>query len=1334
MAEAVAAIHPTSTQILRPHSPIRIDWATSLSESQDSSDPARAIHRDAFTTPPQKVTRIETARTKSLSDATNSAAPSTAKKVYDFPTLMKYQTSLAGIAVFAKIKPEALAGFWMANVHNTENLFQYIGISRPIKVTTRSRGLSELSNLSRESTCSNDAPHRSFQTKFAGQPHRQPHAPPENKMLQQHTGFARFLKQHASPPHHRVTAGGRIVPAGPLSPPPMFDYASLTGMVKDRPSKTQSMASKELLNIPNLPIAERYSQTEPASATTGNPDTQKGLPLVSQSVPTMQGNLPSINTQYGSQPTTTQTLQPLASLAPMGLFEDGSIMASCNGMYYRTYWNGLGTIIEPLQITAAQSVLQNSVAFAPQGSIGATGTISTSSTFRNQLQPTPLTNATNRCRGSSEQSQVSTYSHDMDAEHSKLKATLHNLDKYLALHHYNLSQEERSTLVSHRKALVENIDAIRRSKESIKQDSSVSLKRDLARSSDSHYLTSASNKETPHCLRVDDSSTLHTSKTGTSRKPLSPAAPPFVPRSMAPPATVQTPASDLAPNSKSAQTNSNSEAQLPLGTPRNHARLLAPNSVSVADPHSHRDEQPLDQGSKDLAMRIIHPSDIEYAERYLYDRTNGEKRYCTSVSEFQEAVRRVREQARLYGCAGGSSKDPAYDAEQDIWWAICDRDPIPLPSQIPDHITNPRPWDWNDSAFNYRRASVASANIEMHSMDVRISSRFEGWAPAATQEAQTIVEIPRSSSASQGQLRQLSSSEQIVADDKSKTHPSISSIIQHSNLDELSGHLNDHECNAVQNATEVLNKRPKAIMAQSEDSSALSSHPSRPDDEKHEASRCQLALQKYTRVQEISSHSDPTALTTIAKAENSDQQPAPASLGTITPTETSHRCPLKHPFAEKCEPRNAIAMDHDQKDVPSSSTNHSLEKVPKRRSSVRKSMSSTGQSSSSNHQSGRKKPFTIYEEGGADSIASDVTKIYGEPSSVFVQPDSPRKRKRQLSPRKAAKRAKALFQKRRSKTPLSEQPQELQYESPTEPRVRLPAYTNSQVKGAGEDSSTGGLPDMLPGTCSTLNTFHANEVKSIAVTGQSNDTFLRDLLKSPRYSSSHSLTANNKKSRLKKYQFLKDNTSEAKRETAQANKENTLIEATIEGSTTDNRITTKGFTRDGLLAGKARSSLAASVYHASGYLPQYDGAGRAQTSTLHQQNGNQSSYRQARVNLPGRSSYEGRPTPLGSKSHYANRGSTSRHSDSTSLPVGLEGSSESSSRKHGSISKVDTKDSAGDKGASNTIAAIKTDRRKQHSYPNNAWHHSQVNDSSKANPEQDMEYMIVRKRQKTKTT
>lgn len=64
----------------------------------------------------------------------------------------------------------------------------------------------------------NDSDVLLFQGNRVVHPGRQPKIPPPVER-QKDEGFARFLKKHASPTHNRVTAGGRIVPMEPKSPP-----------------------------------------------------------------------------------------------------------------------------------------------------------------------------------------------------------------------------------------------------------------------------------------------------------------------------------------------------------------------------------------------------------------------------------------------------------------------------------------------------------------------------------------------------------------------------------------------------------------------------------------------------------------------------------------------------------------------------------------------------------------------------------------------------------------------------------------------------------------------------------------------------------------------------------------------------------------------------------------------------------------------------------------------------------------------------------------------------------------------------------------------------------
>ena len=517
-------------------------------------------------------------------------------------------------------------------------------------------------------------------------PRRQTMAPRDQLAPPKPDGFVRFLKQHASPPHHRVTAGGRIVPAGPHSPPPMFDYESLTGMLDRRrhdprdglPPQVNLIRENNRGPWQMTPDSTMDDRTRLLNGYHRNPLSLQG---------TQEDFLPNVPQSYAQTLPISGYIPPV-SLIPVGAFEDGSVIASCNGNLYRTFWNGSGTVIEPLSTTSPTLPAE------PQANL-------LSSLIRKQEQPRftmpsqtdsqvlPLSNATNQSRVPSSETQIPRSTQQLEAQQRKLEAELHDLDRRMALHHYELTHEQRKSCVSQRRTLIQLIDNIRKTKEPSSQDQPFIKVKDLAKRASERASKARSGQQSSLVESKLKSTVTTKPSVHQTIKALSPNAPPFIPSSVK-----QTVLKD-APKSTPARDE-------PIPVTEAHQLRRASGSERTSEVLSHKQESSLDRDPTDPAMRIVHNSDVAYAATYEDELIGGRKRYCTTVSEFQEALRRVRQQARFHGCAGGSSKDPAYDAEQDIWWAICDKDPIPLPTETPDHVVNPRPWDWNNSAFNYR--------------------------------------------------------------------------------------------------------------------------------------------------------------------------------------------------------------------------------------------------------------------------------------------------------------------------------------------------------------------------------------------------------------------------------------------------------------------------------------------------------------------------------------------------------------------------------------------------------------------------------------------------------
>ena len=628
-----------------------------------------------------------------------------------------------------------------------------MGASTSRRLSARSRGLSDISNISTGNAEShNHTIYPAARQKYMAHPIRQPNAPPENSLLQRHDGFVRFLKQHASPPHQRVTAGGRIVPAGPSSPPPMLDFGSLNGFLRERPVTAKAVQKESRSNQCNT-RAQKPQATSSISlgdylrSQSGSADgtTFQHAP---QNLP-LQAAIPFTTMPLSSQNLMAPMQTPTA-LIPLAMFPDGSTLVSYNGVNYRASWNGMNAIMEPLQPLQVPIDQHYYSQAYPQGYVNS----SQYSTFPQpsllSVPSVPLASATNVPRPDTTKSDLLLPHEAHNNDEPSLKAKLTNLDEHLALHHYDITPLDRASLIAQRVFLVAELDRIRLSKTKSKHKIPI-----VAPAAPGAPVTPAT--QVP-----SDPQNNRSSKAGTMSKHLSPAAPAFVPRSALEHSSTSF---DMR---RTGQQSRHQEPGIPASATETDTAFKAKNNAKSSNWANYSDDKApppntaresyneasssssaLD--SLDPAMRIIEHKDIEYAARYLYNWTKDTKTYCTTVSEFQEAIRRVREQARLYGCAGGQSKDPAYDAEQDLWWAICDRDPIPLPSKIPDHVTKPRPWNWNDSAFNYRHQGANDAP-ELECEQARNSPRVLGWDPATTDKMKDVMDVSRSYFALKGRL------------------------------------------------------------------------------------------------------------------------------------------------------------------------------------------------------------------------------------------------------------------------------------------------------------------------------------------------------------------------------------------------------------------------------------------------------------------------------------------------------------------------------------------------------------------------------------------------------
>ncbi|KAI5287221.1 hypothetical protein KEM54_006150 [Ascosphaera aggregata] len=119
------------------------------------------------------------------------------RRVYDIPTLLSIGRRLGSKSdpVVLNVIPDAVP----SGRRRGESVLKEKSLNR------HSRGCSGSSSGS--STFQETVRRASHRV-----PSRQPTHPPQGTLAQSNAGFAKFLKEHTSPKHQRVTAGGRIVP------------------------------------------------------------------------------------------------------------------------------------------------------------------------------------------------------------------------------------------------------------------------------------------------------------------------------------------------------------------------------------------------------------------------------------------------------------------------------------------------------------------------------------------------------------------------------------------------------------------------------------------------------------------------------------------------------------------------------------------------------------------------------------------------------------------------------------------------------------------------------------------------------------------------------------------------------------------------------------------------------------------------------------------------------------------------------------------------------------------------------------------------------------------
>lgn len=149
-------------------------------------------------------------------------------------------------------------------------------------------------------------------------------------------------------------------------------------------------------------------------------------------------------------------------------------------------------------------------------------------------------------------------------------------------------------------------------------------------------------------------------------------------------------------------------------------------------------------------------------------------------------------------------------------------------------------------------------------------------------------------------------------------------------------------------------------------------------------------------------------------------------------------------------------------------------------------------------------------------------------------------------------------------------------------------------------------------------------------------------------------------------------------------------------------------TKPNVAVGKAQSSLASSTYQAHGYLPQFDGAGKAQTSSVYREQGIRPA---PHVQLPSEAVYSDKQSPTDTSNHQVNgpsayNASTTYHN---SVNFGYDGGRDSPPLKNPNTLQ-DPRDKQPSQPMFDTMGVTVADFDKQRESTNNRWHQGNVKD------------------------
>lgn len=577
-------------------------------------------------------------------------------------------------------------------------------------------------------------------------PQRQPRLPPETLesqrlhgfapetfKWQKLQGFAHFLKEHVSPSHSRVTSGGRVVPAGPKSPPPTFKMDFLDRFLTD------------------IQLAE--GQLGEAEAKIARDATESGETAQnSRQAPIMmlQGRhfdkgLASLNGYLGNQALRLDQLPP-AGTQSEAIFSYGDqhqpILSNVTfgTNRFESQLNGLATASEVSRginqnMLTGNSMIQPSVDQQPDAELDqpstanhvverspespvifnlgglyyeafledgrpvmrpVTGIVPQVSAV--PYQPTLFVPPTEPSQDTSAQNPMlqmpPTKEEQTLIELTKaLQDDLNKLEKQFALHEHVMSPTDTAIYVARRRFLVQELDKVRRRLKELRPLNSALVEkaglsalpklatnfatrlrngtRNQAQKAAEPLPSAITNRNSRDMLRT-------AGRNVDIKTSLSPHAPAFIPGDAANRGFGQIVSANQAPLQ---------DFQPPIA----HVTSLSAPVLSAVS------KSPIP--TVPFHDRPLRQDEIAYVEELGYNDPNQPPKYCTTVPEIELVIKHVRDFAAKNGCAW-VSEDSAADAECDIRVAMQNKYPIPLWDMSLTCGSGMSKWDWGKTRFN----------------------------------------------------------------------------------------------------------------------------------------------------------------------------------------------------------------------------------------------------------------------------------------------------------------------------------------------------------------------------------------------------------------------------------------------------------------------------------------------------------------------------------------------------------------------------------------------------------------------------------------------------------